>query len=232
MRSGTGEAMIRVSHVTKFYGKARALEDVSLQATTPEPLVILGPSGSGKTTLLRLIAGLEMPDAGEIHINGSPASRPGWALPPHRRNIGFVFQTPALWPHMTVAGNITFGMNGLSQDRMRDRLRELLDDFDLHGLGGRYPDELSGGEARRVAIARCLAPEPRYLLMDEPLTNLDRELKRKALARIACAVRDTRAFLVYVTHDPDEAGKLSGRVIFLDAGRVAAAEPESGAPVP
>ncbi len=224
--------MIQICHLTKFYGKARALEDVSLQVTTPEPLVILGPSGSGKSTLLRLIAGLEMPDAGEIHINGSPASRPGWALPPHRRNIGFVFQTPALWPHMTVAGNITFGMNGLSQDRMRDRLRELLEGFDLHGLGGRYPDELSGGEARRVAIARCLAPEPRYLLMDEPLTNLDRELKRKALARIACAVRDTRAFLVYVTHDPDEARKLSGRVIFLDAGRVVEAEPERGAPVP
>lgn len=217
--------MIQVSHVTKSYGKARALEDVSLQVTTPEPLVILGPSGSGKTTLLRLIAGLEMPDAGEIHINGSLASRPGWALPPHRRNMGFVFQTPALWPHMTVAGNITFGMNGLSRDRMRGRLRELLEDFDLHGLGERYPDELSGGEARRVAIARCLAPEPRYLLMDEPLTNLDRELKRKALARIALAVRDTRAFLVYVTHDPDEARKLSGRVIFLDAGRVVEAEP-------
>ncbi|NMC75520.1 MAG: ABC transporter ATP-binding protein [Geobacteraceae bacterium] len=224
--------MIQVRHVTKFYGKVKALQDVSLQVTTPEPVVILGPSGSGKSTLLRLIAGLEVPDAGEIRINGGLVSRPGWVLPPHLRNMGFVFQAPALWPHMTVEGNITFGMDGVSQDRLRGRLRELLDDFDLHGLGKRYPDELSGGEARRVAIARCLAPEPRYLLMDEPLTNLDRERKWRALERIAVAVRETGAFLVYVTHDPEEARKLSRRVIFLDSGRIVEAAPGKESPLP
>lgn len=213
--------MILINHVTKYFGNVRAVEDVSLQVRTLDPLVILGHSGSGKSTLLRLIAGLEMPDTGEIHINGSLASRPGWTLPPHERHMGFVFQTPALWPHMTVARNITFGMNGLAKEQIRCRLRGLLEDFDLQGLEERYPDELSGGEARRVAIARCLAPNPGYLLMDEPLTNLDRELKRKALSRIARAARETRAFLVYVTHDPEEALQLSPRAIFLNSGRIA-----------
>jgi ABC-type sulfate/molybdate transport systems ATPase subunit len=121
---------------------------------------------------------------------------------------------------MTVAKNVTFGMNGLTREQMRCRLKELLEDFDLEGLEGRYPDELSGGEARRVAIARSLAPNPRYLLMDEPLTNLDCELKRKALSRIARAARETGAFLVYVTHDPEEARQLSTRAIFLRSGRI------------
>jgi iron(III) transport system ATP-binding protein len=213
--------MIQLSHVTKRYGNVTALEDISLEILTPGPLVILGPSGSGKSTLLRLIAGLEMPDAGEIHINGSLASRPGRILPPHERSMGFVFQTPALWPHMNVARNITFGMNGLTKEQMRCRLRGLLEDFDLQGFEERYPDELSGGEARRVAIARCLAPHPGYLLMDEPLVNLDWELKRKALARIARAERETGACLLYVTHDPDEARQLSPRVLFLNSGRIA-----------
>jgi iron(III) transport system ATP-binding protein len=224
--------MILISHVTKQYGNVRALEDISLQVTTPDPLVILGPSGSGKTTLLRLIAGLEMPDAGEIHINGSLASRPGWTLPPHQRHMGFVFQTPALWPHMTVAKNITFGMNGLAHDQTRCRLKELLEDFDLQGLEERYPDELSGGEARRVAIARCLAPRPGYLLMDEPLTNLDRELKRKALSRIARAAHETGALLIYVTHDPDEARQLSPRAIFLISGRIDGNETDTESYIP
>jgi iron(III) transport system ATP-binding protein len=221
--------MILINHLTKYYGNVRGVEDITLEVRTPDPLVLLGPSGSGKSTLLRLIAGLEMPDAGEIHINGSLASRPDWTIPPHGRNLGFVFQTPALWPHMTVAGNITFGMNGLDREQMRCRLRELLEDFDLQGFEQRYPDELSGGEARRVAIARCLAPRPGYLLMDEPLTNLDRGLKRKALSRIARAARETGAFLVYVTHDPDEAQQLAPSALYLRSGRIteAASDRES-----
>jgi iron(III) transport system ATP-binding protein len=191
-----------------------------LELKNPEPLVILGPSGSGKTTLLRLIAGLESPDEGEIYFNGLLASKPGWVLLPHQRNIGFVFQSSALWPHMTVAQNILFGLNGLKKNETRERLKELLDMAHLKGLGQRYPDELSGGEARRVAIARCLAPQPRYLLMDEPLINLDPDLKEKMLSLIEETTRQTKAFLIYVTHDPEEATKLSGRILILRSGRV------------
>ena len=212
--------MIVVNRLTKFYGKVKALDQVSLEMKTPDPLAILGPSGSGKTTLLRLIAGLEIPDEGEIHINGSLASRPGWAILPHQRNIGFVFQSSALWPHMTVTQNILFGLNGLTKNEARERLKELLDMTYLKGLERRYPDELSGGEARRVAIARCLAPEPKYLLMDEPLIYLDPELKEKMFSLIEETTRQTQAFLVYVTHDAEEATKLSGRILNLRSGRI------------
>jgi iron(III) transport system ATP-binding protein len=165
--------MITVRQVTKYYGQTKALEEVSLSHNSLDPLIILGPSGGGKTTLLRLIAGLEMPDSGEIYLENCLASDPGWLLPPHRRGIGFVFQSSALWPHMTVADNILFGVNHVPKDEARDRLNGLLESTGLKGLEGRYPDELSGGEARRVAIARCLAPRPKILLMDEPLINLD-----------------------------------------------------------
>jgi iron(III) transport system ATP-binding protein len=212
--------MIIVNRLTKFYGKVKALDHVSLELKTPDPLVILGPSGSGKTTLLRLIAGLEIPDEGEVHINGSLASKPGWAILPHQRHIGFVFQSSALWPHMTVTQNIFFGLDGLTKNEAKERLRKLIELTHLKGLEHRYPDELSGGEARRVAIARCLAPEPKYLLMDEPLINLDPELKGKMLTLIEETARRTEAFLIYVTHDTEEAKKISGQMFFLKSGRL------------
>ena len=216
-----GPTMIVVNHVTKSYGKVRGLEEVSLELNTGETLVILGPSGSGKTTLLRLIAGLEMPDEGEIYIDDSLASRPGWTLVPHKRNIGFVFQVSALWPHMTVAQNILFGLDTLPKNTVRDRVVELLDRTGLTGLQERYPDELSGGEARRVAIARSLAPHPRYLLLDEPLINLDPELKQEMLSLIKETTLQTEASLIYVTHDVNEAWHVSsGRVLTLKSGRL------------
>ncbi len=212
--------MITIHRLTKFYGEVKALDGVSLELNNPDPLVILGPSGSGKTTLLRLIAGLESPDEGEIYINGLLASKPGCVLLPPQRHIGFVFQSSALWPHMTVAQNILFGLNGLTKNEARVRLQGLLDMTHLKGLEQRYPDELSGGEARRVAIARCLAPKPKYLLMDEPLINLDPDLKEKVLSLIEETTRQTQAFLVYVTHDAEEATKLSGRILNLRSGRL------------
>jgi len=212
--------MIVVSRISKSFGEAMAVDSVSFEVPPCESVAILGPSGSGKTTLLRLIAGLELPHAGEVYIDGALVSKPGWGLAPHLRSIGFVFQSPTLWPHMTVAQNILYGLHRVPGDEARSKLRELLRQMSLSGLEGRRPDQLSGGEARRVALARALAPEPRRLLMDEPLTNIDPDLKARLLDLIKDAVARTKACLVYVTHDENEAGELSERVLRLRNGRL------------
>jgi iron(III) transport system ATP-binding protein len=209
--------MIALNQVSKSYGKVLAVDRVSFEVPPHSALAILGPSGSGKTTLLRLIAGLEMPDKGEISLLGEVASRPGWVRPPHERGIGFVFQTPALWPHMTAAQNVLFGLNGTPKPLARRRLDELIAQLRLEGLTGRYPAQLSGGEARRVALARALAPRPRCLLLDEPLTNLDAELKGEILPAIKALICEDGPCLVYVTHDAGEAAYLSERVLTLTA---------------
>ncbi|RPI31825.1 MAG: ATP-binding cassette domain-containing protein, partial [Chloroflexota bacterium] len=201
--------MIDVCGVSKSYGKVAGVERVSFQVPAQGLRVLYGPSGSGKTTLLRLIAGLEIPDEGEIALNGEQASRPGWALAPHRRGIGFMFQTPALWPHLTVAQNVAFGLHGLPKNESRERLHHLLDQAGLAHLARRYPHQLSGGEARRVALARTLAPRPACLLLDEPLANLDPESKDRLRGLVLEIVRNTQACLVWVTHDAEEASFIS-----------------------
>jgi len=212
--------MIVVNQITKSFGNVRAVDGVSFKLNDAESLSIVGPSGSGKTTLLRLIAGLEVPDGGTVYIDGQCASTPRRVIEPHRRGIGFVFQRPALWPHMTVAQNILFGVGHLSRDEAARRVTALLEVTDLVGLDRRRPDELSVGETRRVALARALAPRPKYLLMDEPLTNLDPDLKRRMLGLIRSSVDDTETSLIYVTHDQDEVGELTDRVARLAAGRL------------
>lgn len=212
--------MIAVEQVTKVYGKVTALDGISLEIPEGSSTVILGPSGSGKTTLLRLIAGLEIPDHGAIYISGSLASKPGWAQAPHKRGLGFVFQAPALWPHMTVTQNIMFGLYGIPREEARKRLQDLLEKTSLTGLERRYPHQISGGEARRVALARSLAPQPRYLLMDEPLTNLDPDLKEKMLSLIKVEVSQAGISLVYVTHDREEARQIAGHMYILKEGRL------------
>jgi len=206
---------IEIRQLSKSLGSVQVLERFSLEVADSDCVVVLGPSGSGKTTLLRLIAGLEMPDAGEILLDGQPASRPGWVLPPHRRNLGMVFQSPALWPHMTAAENIRFGLAHLTREEARQRTMDLLAGLALDGLSKRYPHELSGGEARRVALARALAPRPKLLLMDEPLTNLNAELILQSLAVIHAHLEKYRPTLVYVTHDSQEATAISSQVIRL-----------------
>ncbi|MBN1545182.1 MAG: ATP-binding cassette domain-containing protein, partial [Syntrophaceae bacterium] len=138
----------------------------------------------------------------------------------HERGIGFVFQTAALWPHLTVAQNILFGLKDISKDQARDRLNELLEQIKLKGYAKRYPDELSGGEARRVALARCLAPKPEFLLMDEPLTHLDPALKDTMIGMIKTAAEKTKALLLYVTHERSEADRIGGKIYHLDHGRL------------
>ena len=210
--------MISVKQVSKSFGDVMAVKEITFEISDGSRVAILGPSGSGKTTLLRLIAGLEIPDSGEIYIDSMLASTPKQILEPHRRRLGFVFQTPALWPHMTVAQNILFGLHGVPRDEAINRLNELMDLVSLKGLERRYPHQLSGGEARRASLARTLAPGPKYLLMDEPLTNVDIDLKIKLMDCIQKAIFHTNASLIYVTHDASEAEKVSGCIFLLKDG--------------
>ena len=208
--------MIKMKGVTKYYQTTKAVDRISLEIPNRTSFVILGPSGSGKTTLLRLIAGLEKPDEGEIYINEMLVSCPDLVIPPYKRGIGFVFQTPALWPHMTVAQNVRFGLPSGSDESVR----ELLTNTRLVDLANRYPSQISGGEAHRVALARALAPKPKYLLFDEPLTNLDPDLKDEMLILIKESVTETGASLVYVTHDAGEAEHISDHLIMIKNGRI------------
>jgi iron(III) transport system ATP-binding protein len=216
------KAMISVRNVTLYYSSTIAVDSVSLEVDSTAPVVIAGPSGSGKTSLLRLIAGLEIPHQGEIYINDFLVSKPGWAIEPQVRNIGYVFQTSTLWPHMTVAQNIGFGLHNLHKAEKKNRIREQMETMSLDDLADRYPHQISGGEARRVSLARALAPRPKNLLMDEPLTNVDPDLKERLLAFIMETVVKTEACLLYVTHDIEEATAVSGRIMKMENGRLGA----------
>jgi len=202
-------------------GARAVLDGLTLAVAAAERVMVLGPSGSGKTTLLRLLAGLDAPDAGVIEIDGRLASMAGRVVvAPHARGVGMVFQSAALWPHMTAAQNIGFGLGGRPGFDVRARVAEMLERVGLAGMGERYPDQLSGGEARRVALARALAGDPRLLLMDEPLTSLDPDLRSAMLDLVDRMVAASGASLVYVTHVADEAAKLAGRVVVLEGGRL------------
>ncbi|WP_418790276.1 ABC transporter ATP-binding protein [Phosphitispora sp. TUW77] len=213
--------MIKICNLTKTYGEIAAVRKVSLSVPQFSAMAILGPSGCGKTTLLRLLSGLEIPEAGEIYIDGRMVSCSKWADAPASRNIGFVFQSPALWPHLTVAGNILFGLRGLTKAKAKERLEELLEVMNIKELKKRYPHEISGGQARRVAIARTLAPKPQRILMDEPLVNLEPELKTEIIAYIKEGISSTGATLVYVTHDKSEASQITKSPLFMSNGMIA-----------
>jgi iron(III) transport system ATP-binding protein len=202
--------MISVKDLVKNFGPVRAVDQVSFELSAGESLVIYGPSGSGKTTLLRLIAGLEIPDAGKVILNGILMSGEGKLIAPSQRDIGFVFQVPALWPHMTVAQNIQFGLKKFPRHEAKDRLRKIIERSELQDLDQRYPSQLSGGEARRVSLARTLAPKPKILLMDEPLTNLDPDLKTNLLNLVLEMVAQENITMIYVTHDRQEADQIAG----------------------
>ncbi len=220
--SGAGDpGLLAARGLVKSYGPRRVLDAVDLRLGTGEAIAILGPSGSGKTTLLRIIAGLDLAEAGEVEIDGKLASVAGRVLiPPYARGIGVVFQASALWPHMTVAQNIAFAVQGRKGEESKARVAELLDEVGLAGFAERYPDQISGGEARRVALARALAAHPRLVILDEPLTNLDVDRRSQMLDLILRSIRHSGAGLIYVTHEAGEAERVAGRVLVLREGRL------------
>ncbi len=215
---GTNKEMIALHGVSKNFQEVSAVNNVNLTIHNQNTVVIFGHSGSGKTTLLRLIAGLLMPDSGEIYIDDQIAGTNQFNMPPYERKIGYVFQTPALWPHMTIKQNIMFGMEGISPKESEERLEELLEKLDIQGVEKKYPGQISGGQAKRVALARTLAPKPKILLLDEPLSNIDMELKEKILDYIKREVKKDTKAIVYVTHDQKEAEEIGDRIVKMRGG--------------
>ena len=213
---------IILKHVTKRFGKFVAVDDLNLTIESNAFITLLGPSGCGKTTTLRMIAGLETPTEGMISIDGKVVfdADKGINLPPNKRDVGFLFQNYALWPHMTVYQNIAFGLENLKWDKKRidARVKELLAMLRIEQFEKRYPTELSGGQQQRVAIARTLAPGPKVLFMDEPLSNLDAKLRMEMRTELKRLHRDTDSTFVYVTHDQLEAMTLSTRVCIMQNG--------------
>jgi ABC-type Fe3+/spermidine/putrescine transport system ATPase subunit len=211
-------AFLEVDRIAKSFGSTPVLRAVSLAVEEGEVLALLGPSGSGKTTLLRLLAGFEEPDAGALRLSGRDVAR----LPPARRGVGMVFQHYALFPHLDVAGNVAFGLagRGLAAAEVARRVAEVLALVDLPGYEKRRVSALSGGQQQRVAVARALAPEPRLLLMDEPLSNLDPSLRERTRRSIKSLVARLGITTLLVTHEQEEAFDLAERVAVLWGGEL------------
>jgi iron(III) transport system ATP-binding protein len=209
---------VTIERVSFGYGGARVLDDVSLDIAPGEFFAFLGPSGSGKTTLLRLIAGFGTPNAGAILIGGRDIT----TLAPWNRNVGMVFQSYALWPHMTVAKNVAFGLERrkLPRAEVAAKVEAVLKLVGLEALAGRRPAQLSGGQQQRVALARTLVIEPEVLLLDEPLSNLDAKLRTDMRSEIRELQRKLGLTAIYVTHDQEEANAIADRMAVLDGGKI------------
>ncbi|MCZ7588349.1 MAG: ABC transporter ATP-binding protein [Gaiella sp.] len=208
---------IRLDGVTKRFGDVVAVRGANLDVDGGEIVAILGPSGCGKTTLLRAIAGFERPDGGVVEIGGRSVASDGAWVPPEDRGVGMVFQDYALFPHLTVTENVGFGLP--RRDRTR-RVPALLALVELCGLGGRYPHELSGGQQQRVALARALAPAPRVVLLDEPWSNVDPQLRAELRDEVASVLRPLRVTALLVTHDREEAFSLADRIALMRDGGI------------
>jgi iron(III) transport system ATP-binding protein len=215
---GGGEVAVRCQWLSKWFGGTLAVDAVDLELPSGQFLALLGPSGCGKSTTLRLIAGFEVPDAGVVEIGGQVVARAGRMVPPERRRVGMVFQEGALFPHMTVAANVAYGI-ARAPDRER-RVEELLEVVGLRGLGARMPYELSGGQQQRVALARALAPRPTVVLLDEPFSNLDAGLRARLRGEVRTILRQAQATAIFVTHDQDEALSLADQVAVMWEGRI------------
>lgn len=215
-----------IRNVDKQFGRFQALQKINLEIGEGEFVAILGPSGCGKTTLLRLLAGFDSPTSGEIRMNGIEVARSGFYLPPEKRNIGMVFQSFALWPHMNVREHVRFPLEHHQflkselKENVEERIDEVLEMVGLDQHGKRMPGELSGGQKQRVALARAIAPKPSLLLMDEPLSSLDAELRMIMRQEIQNLHRLTRASIVYVTHDQGEALAMADKIVVMNKGQI------------
>jgi iron(III) transport system ATP-binding protein len=209
---------IRVQNLTKRFGSTVALKDLSLEIKPGELFFLLGPSGCGKTTLLRTLAGFYLPDEGQVFFDQTDVSR----LEPHKRNTGMMFQSYALWPHMTVAQNVAFGLEERKtpKDETRKRVAEALGAVRMSPYADRKPNQLSGGQQQRVALARALVIRPTCLLLDEPLSNLDAQLRLEMRAEIRRVCKEFHMTTVYVTHDQKEALSVADRMAILESGKI------------
>ncbi|MVT02556.1 ABC transporter substrate-binding protein [Enterobacter sp. 10-1] len=221
MRALTG---IKLDGVSFAFGANTVLNNIDLHIEAGSIVALLGPSGCGKSTLLRLLAGLTVPASGEIRFGDRLVAKAGWGMAPEQRDIGMVFQDYALWPHMTVAQNIAFPlrMRGVPRGERQQRVSAALARVGLTGFAERKPSGLSGGQQQRVALARAIVAEPRVLLFDEPLSNLDSELRESLCIEMSRLLRQLAITAVYVTHDRREAELLADRIVHLSAGSVAA----------
>jgi ABC-type Fe3+/spermidine/putrescine transport system ATPase subunit len=212
------QRFLLLDRLDKHFGDLHVTRDVSLDVAKSEILALLGPSGSGKTTVLRTVAGFEVPDAGRVVVDGEDVT----GLSPERRHFGIVFQHYALFPHMTVGQNVAFGLEsrGVGREETAARVSEALAAVDLSGFQTRKVTEISGGQQQRVALARALAPRPRVLLLDEPLSNLDPSLRGRTRRELKRVIRDVGITTLFVTHEQEEAFELGDRVALMNAGRL------------
>ncbi|MGI9435391.1 MAG: ABC transporter ATP-binding protein [Geminicoccaceae bacterium] len=212
------DVVVHLDHITKRFGEVVAVDDLDIEIMTGEFVTFLGPSGCGKSTTLRIVGGFERLDAGRVVVGGEDVT----ARPPNKRDVNMVFQDYALFPHMTVAGNMAFGLElqGKTRSEIEHRLEELLTLLELETLRERTPDQLSGGQRQRVALARALAPDPRLLLLDEPLAALDAKLRAQVQLELKDIQRRTGKTFFFVTHDQDEALTMSDRIVVMNHGKI------------
>ena len=216
---------LEASGLTRAFGGRPVVQDVALRVAAGQVTCLLGPSGCGKSTTLRIIAGVETADRGEVRIDGRAMAGPGLHLPPERRGVGMMFQDFALFPHLTVAANVGFGLTGDKAARTR-RVGELLERVDLAGFAAKHPHQLSGGEQQRVALARALAPRPGVMLMDEPFSGLDNRLRDGIRDTTLEILKEEGTAVVLVTHEPDEAMRMADEIALMRGGRIV----QQGAP--
>lgn len=214
------DCVLELQHLTRRFGSTAAVADVSLSVGKGEVICLVGQSGCGKSTLLRLIAGVDTPDTGRILLHGREVSGPAAFVEPEARNIGFVFQDYALFPHLTVEKNILFGLKHYDKAEATRRTSEVIQLIGIAHLADRFPHMLSGGEQQRVALARALAPQPTLLLMDEPFSNLDQGLRDKVRNSTLSLLKSLGTTVIMVTHDPQEALSVGDRVVLMRAGAI------------
>ncbi|GBU13255.1 hypothetical protein AwEntero_18560 [Enterobacterales bacterium] len=214
---------IAVHQVSQLFGASRVLNHVNLQVPKGTIVALLGPSGCGKSTLLKLLAGLLHPSSGEIHFGETRVAAGSFSLPPEKRSLGMAFQDYALWPHMSVYQNVAFPlqMRGICGHIQREKVMATLERVGLADFAVRRPAELSGGQQQRVALARAIVAEPQILLFDEPLSNLDRDLRESLCDEMAALLRQLGTTAVYVTHDPHEAQTMAHCIARMEQGRIA-----------